>query len=450
MGDHSIKRTLQDAIVAIKNMNLFPSSLPSDDPVQLRSQIISTRIFALLFILSLSILLSYMAAIEFNKMVTVSSPTLEQYDFYYNHYSQTLICPCQHVSFDHSEMISIGYTLHQVCSSDFISDQWLLYLYEIYEWWRGRLHTSLHIRAPVPRDFRSLSPFMFQALSGLCVLSNRTIATGLMQFYTSKYTSLNLIARSPFRSQTLLLMNNFKTSTARKFLSSMSVIGDVIQVNNLLPSVDSSFDFIAGLFGGVDIRHRVFDGCSCLEKQTCVVPSTVDNTRYNGSIYYIPNFYYGCYALNSLLTSSLDCFYDQACFDGLVHSLERALEVNIKIMNASILSRFPVNTPVQALLDELMVEEWNWASQYERYFNACRPIECRYTNRVRNDALEIASAIFGLTGGLISVLRLIVPKLTLLIFKLMTKLRPRNQRQVAPERRQACTIASINEDICAI
>ena len=197
---------------------------------------ISTRMFIITFSLSLFILLLYTAAIESSITVVEPTPSLERYDILHAQYPQTLVCSCKQISIEHQQMIQIDYRLHQVCSSDFVNEKWLYHLYSIYQWWIER--ASGFGNGPAPRDFRSSSPFMFQALAAICRLSTLRIKTSLTQFYIREYSSLYLIPRVSFRSQVLLLMNNFEISTIRIFVSSMNAIADAVQVNNLLPAVN--------------------------------------------------------------------------------------------------------------------------------------------------------------------------------------------------------------------
>ena len=206
------------------------------------------------------------------------------------------------------------------------------------------------------------------------------------------------------------------------------------------PQSITNADIINGFLFFVAIKPRIYDGCSCLYKRSCASPALVNNTAYNGSIYRVQSFYQGCYALDSLLQSSLDCFYDQACFDSLVLQLGKNLTSNITILNQSEPSRFSIYMTVQQLFDKLMVEEWKWMPLYDSYFNACNPMECRYTYQTRNDAAQIIATLFGLCGGLISVLQFIIPKFTILLFDLIKKFRRAHEVRVEPENEQSVSV----------
>jgi hypothetical protein len=80
-------------------------------------------------------------------------------------------------------------------------------------------------------------------------------------------------------------------------------------------------------------------------------------------------------------------------------------------LNASLPSLYSVNSTIEELVDNLMIEEWNVSTMYETYYNECQPIQCSYTIERRNNIVYIVTTLFGIAGGLITVLRLIIPRL---------------------------------------
>ena len=111
-----------------QNLNLFPSAPPSTDDHELRSQRISTRLFIFLLILALTILLSYTSLTTVTKTISVHKPSLTEYSQLYSKHSQSLICPCTQISVSYEKFIHVEYTLHQVCNSIYVTDDWILHL----------------------------------------------------------------------------------------------------------------------------------------------------------------------------------------------------------------------------------------------------------------------------------------------------------------------------------
>jgi hypothetical protein len=91
--------------------------------------------------------------------------------------------------------------------------------------------------------------------------------------------------------------------------------------------------------------------------------------------------------------------------------------MNVTALDQSLPSRFFPNSTLQVIVDELMVEEWNRSRMYDRYYNACQPIECTYTHQTKNSIVYIVTTLIGLLGGLITVLKLIVPRAVMLVRK---------------------------------
>jgi hypothetical protein len=89
--------------------------------------------------------------------------------------------------------------------------------------------------------------------------------------------------------------------------------------------------------------------------------------------------------------------------------------INATVLDASIPTRFSVNTTIGTMLDELMVEQWNWSINYDYYYAACQPSQCSYTLTAKNDAVYIVTTLIGLIGGLVTALKLIVPPFVQLI-----------------------------------
>ena len=82
---------------------------------------------------------------------------------------------------------------------------------------------------------------------------------------------------------------------------------------------------------------------------------------------------------------------------------------NATILDPSLASNYSIHSTVSELLASLMVEEWQWTTKYDQYYEACHPTECQYTVVGRNDAIYIVTTVIGLMGGLMKVLKIVVP-----------------------------------------
>ncbi|CAF1563008.1 unnamed protein product [Adineta steineri] len=79
-------------------------------------------------------------------------------------------------------------------------------------------------------------------------------------------------------------------------------------------------------------------------------------------------------------------------------------------LDISLLVRFHMNSTIQELVDKLMVEEWTNSTIYDGYYNECQPSKCSYSHETKNGLIYIITTVIGLVGGLITVLKLIIPR----------------------------------------
>lgn len=98
-------------------------------------------------------------------------------------------------------------------------------------------------------------------------------------------------------------------------------------------------------------------------------------------IFPVQGFRIGCFILDSLLTSSLECFYNSSC-----------LHTFLKYININSTSIFFLSS-----------------NDYRSYFLACQVKSCSYTYQSRRSFLSILTTILGLIGGLTTILVFLIP-----------------------------------------
>ncbi len=129
-----------------------------------------------------------------------------------------------------------------------------------------------------------------------------------------------------------------------------------------------------------------YQGCSCALSSKCVSPSR--------------GMLAGCYPLEAILQTTLECLYDQQCID----STNTFIAMNISSLNSS---RFPINTTIEFIVNQLMVEEFISNISYESYFNQCAPVSCTYSYVDNSNLIEGITTLIGLYGGLVIICQLI-------------------------------------------
>jgi hypothetical protein len=389
----------------ISTFNVFPSVPPTTDAYELQNERISTRLFIILLTIILTILLLYTSLVSVTKTVNTKNPALAEYSELYAAYSQTLTCPCTTISINYEEFLHVDYSFHQVCNSIFVTKNWIDFLATLNE--DGTVY---------PKDFRWTGTYTFQGLSAFCDLINTTISDSLIRFYSSQYVGISVIPLESFHLQAQSLIDQFILSTTNAFLLSLSMIRGIIQGNALLSALHTNYDLLIS-----DDNKTIFSSpqyyfdCNCDASPTCGYLSAIYNHDTAETLFIVPGVYTGCYIIESLLQSTLECFYNQTCIRELRSYLISTSLITSPALNSSLPTQYFTNSTIEDLVDHLMVEQWNSSQMYDGYYNACQPAQCTYTYVTKNDIIYIVTTIIGLAGGLITVLKLAVPLLVKLV-----------------------------------
>ena len=255
------------------------------------------------------------------------------------------------------------------------------------------------------------SEFTFEALQFLCKQVKETITNRVRSFYTEQHVTVALASPIELESQLRSLITAFRTITTNDFGLSSRVIRDTIQSNLIVSHLGTNAEFLVlSYYNGTPARPKSYGSCSCARNALCKTQLDVHDNAGDIALFSVPGMFTGCYVLQSLLQSSLECFYDQMCFDQLKVALSRNFSSNATILNAKAPSVYLKNTTVGDIVDELMIEAWNWTVLYDKYYEACQPSECRYTVKTRNAAIYIVTTLIGLVGGLVTALKIVVPR----------------------------------------
>jgi len=109
----------------------------------------------------------------------------------------------------------------------------------------------------------------------------------------------------------------------------------------------------------------------------------------------------GCTPTESLLSSTLECFYDESCLNTLKNTLSSSMSMN----NSNI------NSTIGELMKNLFIDHWLTTKNYSSYYQRCLPSLCSYSYIQKFSIIYIISFILGLQGGLTIVLKWICPKI---------------------------------------
>ena len=170
--------------------------------------------------------------------------------------------------------------------------------------------------------------------------------------------------------------------------------------------------------------------------------------------YTVPGLVVGCSATDSLLSSTLECYYHGTdCFAILMNYTKRTYIANVEHPawfdvqqlrdDDPPTSRFPPRTRISTMVREMMVERWNVSVAYDRFYESCAPSYCSYTTAIRTRPIEVATELVSLVGGLVLLLRMIVPRLAAYVLRLMA-----NTDKKQPSRRgQSILLVSVSTEL---
>ena len=120
----------------------------------------------------------------------IRKPSQDEYVKLMNLHSNSLRCPCEHISVKYKQFMMVNNNFHQVCSSDFVKDVWIDYLFGDGLWYNYE-RSDLRVRGSA----------YFELLSTLCVISQMTIQNNTEQFLTETFVNGEIMPELEFLSK---------------------------------------------------------------------------------------------------------------------------------------------------------------------------------------------------------------------------------------------------------
>ncbi|CAF1369911.1 unnamed protein product, partial [Didymodactylos carnosus] len=402
-----LRNFYQQAKQYIKAFNLFKSIPPSTNDQDIQNELMSTHLYIALLFISFVILLFYTSLTATTQTVTVKEPSITQYTQIYEKYSKTVSCPCSTIIVPYAKFLQLQPTYHQICSSDFVKQKWFDYI----ENYAGSSNTALGV---LDNDFLLTGSSRMQLLKSFCQLSQSTIIDEMQVFYSTGYATATVTPFELFSKEFDGNIQLFISTTISTFIPLLQLISGTTQGNSLLSIFETNFQFTVPFDSPVlNLLPAVYNyTCSCYDTSLCKEVSAVYYVKPNdiwiSLAYVVPNWYVGCYVLELLLQSTLECFYQQQCF-GQMHLYYPAFP-NTSVLNSSIESKYQSNTTIGDIVYQLMVEQWNPNVSYDQYYHQCQPKQCTYTYVQRFVLIYVITTIISILGGVTKVLQIIVPR----------------------------------------
>ncbi|CAF1364248.1 unnamed protein product [Adineta ricciae] len=384
-------------------LNLYENG--TSDEHEKRNEILSTKIYIILLVLVLLLYISYASLTAQANDFTISKPTQKQYERLELQYSVSLKCPCQELSIAYKRFIDIKLEYNEICSSDFVTQKWIDYLFEER---LGFYH---------PLDFRRSAPFKFQLLRTLCQQSQRTIENNLEEFYSNYLISNEIISQDEFNAQVNYSVESFQKATMSSFQKLIKLIQEVTCANLLITAVETRYVPIVNNNDAyyVAICYKTETGPKTL---VCSADYVLSEGIYYFTNYYdysecgnengmdlehipifrVPGMFAGGLPIQSLMHSTLECLFDQLCLDEIGFYMKNSFSKgNFSRLKKDFSTK---NRTIYELTKKLFVKNWNIIQSYEKYFSNCQILYCQYSDEQRNSFVYIFTTTISLFGGL--------------------------------------------------
>ena len=410
----------------LSDLNLFHTNTAHDPELNEQTKrltSISTRVYILSLILALIALAFAIWLSPFTTPITLQRPTQAQFEAIpHNPY-----CPCSHGTLSYSDFVSLRADFHQLCSSDFVSDRWIRAIFS------GANSTSY-----LPYDFRNQGSAVFLALASFCRLSKERVRQNILSFQTSAFTSSQAMSKPVLISQASATSEQFRSTLPNEFKAQLHLLQELNIGNQLLSALHTSMRpkfRQATTSSAIEafIQYVTYEGdkpCHCYKDISCsgiplamidVFGAAAEQFHYNASQpiqMIIPGLQAACTPIDSLLGSSLECFYNQTCVNKLLSFFPT--NETFTALVASSTSHFPMNATITSIIDHLLVEQWHVDISYADYHTQCAPLSCAYVESARRSATFVLTKLIGILSGLMLALQSIIP----LVINFLLKKKP--------------------------
>ncbi|CAF3224735.1 unnamed protein product [Rotaria sp. Silwood2] len=382
-------------------------------------------------LITLLILLSFTAIIPQTRFTTISSPSVNDFEEIFKRYPTTVMCRCSLVSIPYAQLISFNVQYHQVCSSDFVTEEWFSSLFNI--------NTTSYY----PLDFRLMAFAQFQVLSILCRTSRQVVKNALKEFLVTAIVSPNAWSRDILNIYLDLSIEQLQKNTLVNFLSYYHFVSSLFEEYRFISALRTNFytssvpgsnisETFSAIYPQENSRTQSSmmsnETCRCDHTSDCVYPAGIYNQTKSiipnevfsldePALFMVPGFQVGCVPQNALLQSTLECFYNQSCLD-IVISLTGALRTVSTLNISKSFSRFSPTTSIGVLFDNLMIESWGNSTDFAAYFQSCAPKTCSYSYTRLFFLIYMITTLASVFGGLNVVLRIVSPLFVQFVLRL--------------------------------
>ncbi|CAF3959134.1 unnamed protein product, partial [Adineta steineri] len=408
-----------------------------DPALTLKQQLYTTRLYIPLFISKFHKYNDLLVSPQ-DRLITVTNITPELFSQLSIEHADTLSCPCSTIAVPYEILVSNTISFHPVCSSIYVSKEWIQALYLSYA-------SSLLVT-----DFRTTAKSQFELLADFCSICQKTVFESLTDLMNEQLVTVQLLSEDQVRSQILANIDLIKSSIPAQIESIVKLLQITTQSNSIVSALNTNAYVVTDLSNAqIPYIHpystQFYNENSSYQLnffgQTCNVVSGIafsgfyslsmydsTNNHLQWPLYYpylpnkiIPNvtvdgFFSACTPLDGLLVSTLDCLYSKTCLKNFADYFPDLNQTN-STWSDGLSASFQKRIAVKDLLSDLFVEEWLPMINYSQYFTSCAPKRCTYTEINHMNLFYTAALLLALYGGLTILLRLITSFSVSVFFK---------------------------------
>ena len=410
-------------------LNLYKKS--SSDIHTAPKERLATRLY--ICSLAIAILIITIVAASFLRTVnkTEYQPSHTRFSYLSNKYPTTLSCPCSTIGIAYNTFVTTDARFHQICSSQFVQQTWIDLVFVQQE--SGSL---------ISDDFRLSISFFWQVIAGLCKISNTTWYDVVASFNATLTFNPVAISEQTIQATAKTTLNNAIYLARTRLNRNLLAIRRILSGNQIVSALGSNFYLRYPSDGSIPrMSARMYGNCSCRNSQGCPHPASVIDTH--GYLLPIPGIVADCFVTDGTLASTLECYYNQSCLS-LLHP---TFTWPIEPLSNSSNKHFMINSTVEMLLNELMIDEIISNVRFDLFYAQCNPAYCSYSYTHRFDALFIVTTVIGIFGGISLALQLMAPFIAAMILRWKNKnTRNNGLPHVANPQQRKCELYFSNVD----
>jgi hypothetical protein len=222
----SIISALHSYLINSFNELNFYHDDPFGSPILTYSeQIRRTRLYFLLVFISVLIVFTYSSLSIVKHDVTLDNFSINDFERLEKLYPNTINVPCSEISISYNKFLNFSPISHQVCSSSFIGNKWILSLF----FSNASSHNIL--------DFRTFGFAQYRSLRLLCRIARQTFKDTHRSFNFTHLINHQTFSRVRFNEISSVLLNNLQRN----------ILTDEKQTQNVISMITAQNQLISGL-----------------------------------------------------------------------------------------------------------------------------------------------------------------------------------------------------------